>query len=77
MLQTVCLWLIREVCCRVLWQGKSLKQELQRQQRALAAAEEREATLNKRLAERDAVNHGDESQLGKHVSFFLGRAVLN
>ncbi|CAN0279342.1 unnamed protein product [Laminaria digitata] len=48
-------------------QGKSLKQELQRQQRALAAAEEREATLHKRLAERDAVKHGDETQLGKHI----------
>lgn len=74
MLQTVCLWLIRERCCCVIWQGKSLKQELQRQQRALAAAEEREATLQKHLADRDAVK--DEGQVGKHVSFLLGRVVF-
>lgn len=58
----------------MVWQGKSLKQELQRQQRALAAAEEREVTLQKRLADREAVK--DEGQVGKHVSFLLGRVVF-
>ena len=61
---------MRELPCSVVLQGKSLKQELQRQQRALLAAEEREATLQKRLADRDTVK--DEIPLGKHVSLLLG-----
>lgn len=64
---------MRELCCSLVWQGKSLKQELQRQQKALVAAEAREATLQKRLADRDAVK--DEIQLGKHVSLLLSCVV--
>ncbi|CAB1119443.1 unnamed protein product [Ectocarpus sp. CCAP 1310/34] len=48
-------------------QGKSLKQELQRQQKALAAAQENEVTLQTRLADQEAALQAAENrQRRKH-----------
>lgn len=58
----------------VLKQGKSLKQELQRQQKALAAAQENEATLQTRLADKEAALQAAENrQRRKHVRTFGNR----
>lgn len=54
---------------RLLWQGKSLKQELQRQQKVLAAARERETTLQTRLSETSsALQAAEDSQRQQSVS---------
>ncbi|CBJ25593.1 Myosin, heavy chain 10, non-muscle [Ectocarpus siliculosus] len=48
-------------------QGKSLKQELQRQQKALAAAQETESTLQTRLADQEAaLQDAENRQRRKH-----------
>lgn len=58
-----------------MWQGKSLKQELQRQQKALAAGQERESMLSAKLSEKDAALRAlEEGPRQEPVRYFALRA---